>query len=212
MNEQQAKEDLVKYAGRLYQRGFVVGPGGNLSARLGKEFYISPHGLTFEELVTEDIVTFDLQSGNVIAGQRQPSWEFRVHRDIYLRESNIHAIIHVHPPYTIGLISGGMNLKPITPEFTHMGELPIIQYIIPAGAELHNAILAAVKKNNKGLLLKNHGFYTFGATIREAFYRAEQVEDASKTALMAKLAGNPRFLQDSEKELIRDLPKRGLKD
>ena len=105
-----------------------------------------------------------------------------------------------------------MDLNAITPEFSHIGELPTIDYIIPAGVELHNEFLAAVKKNNKGLLLMSHGFYTFGANIREAFYRAELIEDASKTALMAKLAGNPRFLQEHEKELIRDLPRRGLKD
>lgn len=210
--DQRIKESMAKYAAKSHQRGFVAGPGGNLSVRGEKVFYISPHGLFFEELTADDIVVLDLETGNLLEGTRFPSWEFRVHQDIYLTKDNVKAIIHVHSPYTIGLISGGMDFKAIIPEFSSLGELPVIDYILPGGEELRNAILKAVKKSDVGLLLRNHGSYAFGENIREAYYRIELIESACQTALMAKLAGKPRFLTDFENERIRDLFKEKKKE
>lgn len=201
-NEKEIKESIIKYAHRLHEKGMVAGPAGNLSVRAEKVFYVSPHGLPFEEYTPDDIIILDLDSAEILKGKRKPTWELKVHRDIYLTESNIDAIIHVHAPYTIALISGGMEFNTLIPEFVPLGELPTLDYILPAGEELHNAILEAMKKNKNGLLLRNHGFYTFGKTMRDAYYKAELVETASKMALLAKIAGKPRFLTDLEKEKI----------
>jgi L-fuculose-phosphate aldolase len=205
-SKKQIKESIVKYAVQLYQRGLCCGDGGNLSIRDGKKIYISCHGLALEELTPDDIVTVDLDSGEVIEGKRKPSWEIKVHRDIYFTEPGVNSIIHVHPPYTNGLINGGMDFRVIIPEYLVLGPVPIVDYQVPASKELHDGILEAVKKNNRAIILRNHGFYTFGKNIRDAYYRAELIEDACKTALLAKLAGKPKFLTDLQiEELVKQL-------
>jgi len=189
---------MLKYAYQLYQRGLCCGDGGNMSLREGEEIYISCYGRALEELTPDDIVTIDLNTGKQIGGDKKPSWELKVHQDIYLMDSSINAIVHVHPPYTNGLINGGMDFQAVIPEYLVLGNVPIIDYFVPASKALHDAIIDDVKQNNMAVILRHHGFYTFGRHMRDAYYRAELVEDACKTALMAKLAGKPEFLSEAQ--------------
>lgn len=191
-------EGMLKYANQLYQRGLCCGDGGNMSVREGSNIYISCHGRALEELEFDDIVTVDLNTGKQTEGSKKPSWELKVHQDIYLLDSKINAIVHVHPPYTNGLINGGMDFQAVIPEYLVLGPVPIIDYYCPATKELHDGIMEGVKKNNMAVILRHHGYYTFGRHMRDAYYRAELIEDACKTALMAKLAGKPEFLSEAQ--------------
>jgi len=92
------KEKLVEYGKKIAEKGLAVGPGGNISARVGDIVYLSPSGYAFEELVTEQYVGVNLQTGEVVDGDLKPTCEISMHLDCYLIRKDIQAVVvHTHP-------------------------------------------------------------------------------------------------------------------
>ena len=56
-----------------------------------------------------------------------------------------------------------------------------------------------------GLLMRNHGLITVGATMKEAYYRTEVVEDAARVFWIALTSGTPQVLSDQQAEEILNL-------
>jgi L-fuculose-phosphate aldolase len=199
------KEKLVEYGKKIAEKGLAVGAGGNISARVGDIVYLSPSGYAFEELVPEQYVGVNLQSGEVVDGDLKPTCEISMHLGCYLIRKDIQAVVHTHPPIATGLISAGVEIKPMFPDFVaYVGEAPVIDYVIPAGSEIREAVTGIIKEHN-AVLLKNHGAVTVGANLKEAFYRAQIIEDAARSLMASLVAGKPRFLTKSEQEGIRNL-------
>ena len=199
------KEKLVEYGKKIAEKGLAVGPGGNISARVGDIVYLSPSGYAFEELVPEQYVGVNLQTGEVVDGDLKPTCEISMHLGCYLIRKDIQAVVHPHPPIATGLISAGVEIKPMFPDFVaYVGEAPVIDYVIPAGSEIREAVTGVIKEHN-AVLLKNHGAVTVGANLKEAFYRAQIIEDAARSLMASLVAGKPRFLTKSEQEGIRNL-------
>jgi len=128
-----------------------------------------------------------------------------MHLGCYLAREDIKAVVHVHPPLATGVVSAGVKIKPMFPDFVALlGEVPIIDYVIPAGREIREAVTAVIKDHDAALLV-NHGAVTVGANLKEAFYRAEIIEDAARTLIASLTVGKPRFLTEEEVEGIRNL-------
>lgn len=202
---EEIKQELVKYARKIVRGGLVVGPGGNISVRAGDVVYLSPSGYALDEISADQYVGVDLHTGRVVEGNLKPTCETSMHLGCYLIRQDIQAVVHTHPPLTIGLISAGLELKPMTPDFVaYVVQAPVIDYVIPAGVEIREAVTRVIKEHN-AVLLKNHGAVTVGANLKEAFYRALIIEDASRILLASLIAGKVRFLTEEEQEGIRNL-------
>lgn len=199
------REELAAWSRRLQDKGLVIGPGGNTSMRSGDVMYVKPSGLSFEECGPDDYVGVSLETGEVVFGSRRPTCEVAMHLLCYKVRPDINAVVHTHPPIATGVASSGADLRPMYPDFVALLDtVPVIPYIIPAGNELAEAV-AEVIKNHDAALMCNHGVITVGATMREAVYRNELVEDACKTLVAAMTVGTPRFLTAEEIEGIRNL-------
>jgi len=199
------KRGLVKWGRKIAEKGLAVGAGGNISARVGDIIYLSPSGYAFEELTADQYVGVNLKTGEVVDGSLKPTCEISMHLGCYLIRRDIQAVVHTHPPLTVGLISAGVEIKPMFPDFVaYVGEAPVIDYVIPAGVEIREAVTRIIKDHN-AVLLKNHGAVTVGANLKEAFYRAQIIEDASRSILASLIAGKPRFLTKEEQEGIKSL-------
>jgi len=128
-----------------------------------------------------------------------------MHLGCYLAREDIKAVVHVHPPLATGVVSAGVKIKPMFPDFVALlGEVPIIDYVIPAGREIREAVTAVIRDHDAALLV-NHGAVTVGANLKEAFYRAEIIEDAARVLIASLTVGKPRFLTEEEVEGIRNL-------
>jgi len=91
------------------------------------------------------------------------------------------------------------------PDFVaYVGEAPVIDYVIPAGSEIREAVTGIIKEHN-AVLLTNPGVVTVGANLKEAFCRAQIIEDAAHSLMASLVAGKPRFLTKGEQEGIRNL-------
>lgn len=199
------REELVECGRKIAQKGLVVGPGGNISARCGGLMYISASGSSFEEATGEDYVGVDLASGRLVDGARKPSSEVFMHLACYRRRPEIGAVVHTHPPLAIAVASCSLRLEPMFPDFAaFLGEVPTLGYIPPTTQELADAVAAAIGECD-GLLLANHGAVTVGANLKEALFRAELLEEAARILIAARSLGSPRILSRAEVEAIQNL-------
>ena len=163
------------------------------------------YNFAFEELREEDYIGVNLSTGEIVEGELEPTCEISMHLGCYLVREDIKAIIHTHPPLTIGVISGGMEIKPMFPDFVALvGEVPVIDYVIPAGEEIRKAVTEVIK-NYEAVLLRNHGVVTVGANLKEAFYRTCLIEESARALVTSMTVGKPRFLMEKEIEGIRNL-------
>ena len=200
-------EDLVVYGKKLMERKLVAGPGGNTSIRVGDTVYISPSGFALDAATPDDYVAVDVESGEIrkVKEGLRPTSEVSMHLAIYRNREEIEAIIHAHPPLLIGLISGGVQVLAMTPDYVaYLDHVKMIDYIVPTGEELAQAVGEAFMDGNC-LAMVNHGAITLGANLKEAYYRMDILEESCKTQLAAIIAGNPRILNHREVEEIRSL-------
>ncbi|MHB1630552.1 MAG: class II aldolase/adducin family protein [Bacilli bacterium] len=193
----EVRRQLCQMAGKLCQHGLVAGPGGNISAREGGSMYISPSGYALDDITQEGWVEVDVQSGSVVSGMR-PSSEVLMHLQLYRNRPDVNAIVHTHPVYCIGVISAGRDIPVMFADHAAiLGDLPCLDYVLPTTVELANRVSQAIG-SAAGVLLRNHGAITVGATLKEAYFRTEILEDAAKVFVIASLMGAPRVLSSAE--------------
>lgn len=199
------KQKLVRYGKKIIEKGLAVGPGGNISARKENTVYLSLSGYSFDELTEDDYVGVDLKTGKAIEGTLKPTCEVSMHLGCYLTREDISAIIHTHPPLAIGVISAGAKIKPMFPDFVALvGEVPVIDYVIPAGEKIRKAVTKVIKRYD-AVLLKNHGLVVVGSNLKEAFCRSEIIEEAARILIVSRIFGKPRFLKEKEIKGIKNL-------
>ncbi|MEK6645713.1 MAG: class II aldolase/adducin family protein [Candidatus Firestonebacteria bacterium] len=198
------KKELVKYGNLIQEKGLVIGPGGNISAKCNDIIYIKSSGFSFDELEPDDYIGVRIRDGKVIEGDSRPSSEINIHLACYRKNTDINTVVHTHPPYVTSLITAGVKLKPMWPDFVaYVKNVCTLKYIAPGGKKLI-AIVEKVIPNCENILLANHGCICAGKTLREAYYKTLIIEEAAKTQIFASLIGKPRFLTQKEVEEIAD--------
>jgi len=199
-------EEMIEVNKKLVDRGLVVGGGGNSSYREENSIYVTPSGYPLQKVGKDDYVEMDLETGEILStGGQTPTSEWHTHFTIYRERPEVKAIVHTHPPYTIALISSGVEMKPITPEHAVFMENSVtIPYIIPCGEELADAIRKKISDFDI-ILLRNHGVITLGESVLEAFTRAELIEDAAKVQFLSQQIGEPKFLSRAEISEVQNL-------
>jgi L-fuculose-phosphate aldolase len=184
------RRDLVAVCQRLYQRGFIAGTEGNVSALEGPDrLWITPSGHHKGFLQPADLLLIDLQ-GHVLFGNGSPSSETPMHLALYRCRPDIHAVVHAHPPLATALTVAGYRLEPpLLPEaVVALGEVPTIPYQMPTTWQFANDVGAAMRQA-EAALLENHGSVAVGATLQAAFNKMEIVERAAQILYLAKLLG-----------------------
>ncbi len=194
-----ARHDLWVYGRKIAERMLVVGPGGNTSARAGNYIVVKASGCAFEDATEEDYIPIDMATAEVVGSTRKPTCEIHMHIACLLKRPDANAVVHTHPPVATGLAIAGQTIPPIYPDLIALvgAEIPVLPYIIPAGRALADAVAAVIPSHN-AVLLANHGLLTVGANVREAYFRNLLVEEAAKTWLAARAAGQPYVLTPQE--------------
>lgn len=199
------KKELIKYGNKMVSSGLVAGAGGNISARLGEVAYLSPSGYALDEMTKESISGVSIGSGEIIEGALRPTSEVLMHLECYQNRKEIRAVVHTHSPWAGGVISAGVSLEPMFPEFVaDLGEIGYLDYILPTTKRLADAVARQIKNLNV-LLMANHGVLTVGRNLKEAYSRSIIIEEAAKSLVAASVVGKPRFLSLKQIEEIKKL-------
>jgi len=202
---EEIRKKLTEYGKKIVEKELVAGPGGNISAREGNFVYLSPSGFFLDEIKEEEWVKVNIKTGE-IEGNLKPTCEISMHLGIYKEREDIKVIFHTHPPLTVGLISSGVEFKPFCPDFVAVlgREVPVIDYVPPAGEEIRKAVCEKIKNCNV-VLLKNHGVVCVGETFKEAFARAWLLEDTAKSLIAGLISGKMRYLTPEEIKNIEEM-------
>jgi L-fuculose-phosphate aldolase len=209
---EQALAELTRYSRRIVERGLAAGPGGNVSVRDGARIWISPSGFPLDLIERDDWVPMEIDSGRIEReGPRpgtRPSSEFEMHLEIYRARPDVNAVVHTHPPVTIGVISAGIReIPPMFPDYVAIaGSIAAIDYVVPCTPELAAAVRQEIGVPGMGaLLMRNHGLLTVGGSVREAYYRTEVIEEAARIYWVARSVGTPQVLTAAQSAAILDL-------
>jgi len=203
MKNIEIRKQLVEIGKKIADKGLVVGPGGNISARVDNIVYMKASGICFEEAKTSDYIGVDLKTGDIVCGNKKPTCEIAMHLGCYLERKDISAVIHTHPPIATAVGMQEITLSPFSPDLAALvGDVPTIKYVIPGGIELAKEVKNVIKKHN-AVLMCNHGLLTIGSNLMEAYYRTLLIEDACKTFVAAKSLGKMKFFTKKEAESYR---------
>jgi len=197
------RAELVRYGLKIAQTGLVAGAGGNISAR-GNDgiVWMKPSGFAMDEMTTDDLCGLELGTGRQVAGKHRPTSEVNMHLAIYRVRPDVQAVFHTHSPWASGVISAGVELKPMFAEFVNdLGRVGTVPYITPTTHHLAE-VIGEKARTCDTILMVNHGVLAVGASVRQAFFRCAVVEDAAKSLVAASVVGRPVFLTSEEVEEI----------
>jgi L-fuculose-phosphate aldolase len=191
------RQSIVEACRQMNALGLNQGTSGNISVRWNDGLLITPSGLAYERMKSEDIVP--LQLDGAYDHRLKPSSEWRFHRDIMKAREEVGAIVHAHPIYATAF---AICRK----------EIPAVHYMIAAAggptircggyasygtAELSKIALAALDGRN-ACLLANHGLIAIGADLDKAMWLALEVETLCQQYAAALQIGKPYVLSDDE--------------
>jgi len=201
-----ARRDIVRVCRRLYERGLIAGPDGNVSVRLDDDRILAtPSGMSKIDVSEDDLVVVN-GIGEVLEGKRPASSELRMHLRIYQQRSDVRAVVHAHPPTATGFgVAGESFVAPVLPEvILQMGEVPLVRYATP-GTDLLADSMEPYLARHDAFLLANHGATTVGPSLEVAHQRMESLEHAAKIVLTARLLGRVNELSDDDVRALRPL-------
>ncbi len=180
-------EEIIKAGKFLHKRGWVPATSGNISARVSEEFVaITTSGKHKGELNPEDILLIDYE-GNPVNGGK-PSAETLLHTTIYKLFPEVGAVVHTHSPNATVIsillkdkveLEDYELLKAFPDIHTHEAKITIP--IFPNDQNIKR-LSKKVEEHFKdcqeayGFLIRGHGLYTWGKTMKEALIHTEALE------------------------------------
>jgi L-ribulose-5-phosphate 4-epimerase len=179
----------------LVKHGLVLLTWGNASA-IDREtglIAIKPSGVSYSDMKVEDIVIVDIE-GKIVEGKLNPSTDTATHIVLYKSFQEIGGIVHTHSTYATGWSQAGVDIPNIgTTHADHFYQS------IPCTLDISDAkisenyeeatgriIVSRFAELNPvytpGVLVKNHGPFTWGKDVFEAVYNAVVLEEVAKMA------------------------------
>ena len=198
------KKEVCEANLELVKHDLVIFTWGNVSAidRTSGLVVIKPSGVAYEQMKPEDMVVVDLD-GHIVEGSLKPSSDTPTHLVLYKAFPAIGGVVHTHSTYATSWAQAGIDLPNIgtTHADYFSGPIPCTRDMSQAeveGAyeeETGNVIVERFRKLNPeyipGVLVKNHGPFSWGKDAHEAVHHAVVMEQVAKMAFVA-LTVNPR--------------------
>ena len=184
------RREIVTVCRRLWERGLIAGPDGNVSVRLASDrILVTPAGMSKVDVQPDDLVEVG-SDGQHLRGTRRASSELAVHLRIYARRADVGAIVHAHPPVATGFAVAGEGFAScILPEVIfQMGWVPLVPYQMPGTEALAREFDPFIPTHD-AFLMANHGAVTAGPTLSIAHQRMESLEHTARILLTSRLLG-----------------------
>ncbi|WP_426396230.1 aldolase [Ralstonia sp. R-29] len=203
-NENALREEVARAGQSLYARGYTVGTAGNISARLPDGWLITPTDACLGTLDPARIAKVST-AGEWVSGDK-PSKTLALHRGIYDRNADAHAVVHTHSTHLVALTLAGVwreadVLPPITPYYVmKVGHVPLIQYQRPGHPDVA-AQIAALATDVRAVLLDRLGPVVWHGSVSNAAYALEELEETAKLWLMTE--PKPAPLSDAQIDELR---------
>jgi len=199
----QLRDELIATARRMSELGLAPGTTGNVSVRSARGFVVTPSGMAYDQLRGDDAVAIDLD-GAIRPGQRAPSTEWRLHRDILAARPDAHAIVHTHSLYCTAVACLRRPIPAIHYMIVLAGsdEIPCADYATFGTAELAASVVRALGRGH-ACLMANHGMVALGDSLTSALRLAAEIETLAAQYWLAAQLGQPHVLPADELDRVR---------
>jgi L-fuculose-phosphate aldolase len=194
MVEAKARGEILQYAHKLWNRGFVANHDGNLSARVGPNRLVcTPTATSKADVDDGNLVVTDL-GGKQLAGRGKPFGELGMHLAAYRARADVAAVVHAHPPFATALGVSGRELVSFLPEaVVSLGaRIPLVP-MSPPGTSAVSAIEPFLPAYD-AVLVAGNGVWAWGDDVEQAYLRIELVEHLATIAHHAAAWGGPQSL------------------
>jgi ribulose-5-phosphate 4-epimerase/fuculose-1-phosphate aldolase len=184
------KEKLAVATRMLAGEG-IVGSSGHASMRIPgtNMVLVGPADVSRDVITAADVVTVDLDSKQLDGKRRQPD-ETEIHTGIYRARSDVMAVVHTHPTYSVVF---SITKKPILPVHMHgaifADGVPVFDSVGHVNTRELGDGLARALGNRRAVLIKMHGTAVVGHSLEEAVVAAFQLEENAQQQLLAEQTG-----------------------
>jgi len=198
------KEKVLKANLDLVKQGLVIFTWGNVSG-IDREkglVVIKPSGVSYDDMKASDMVVVDLETGKVVEGDLNPSSDTPTHLVLYKAFPNIQGVVHTHSTYATAWAQAGKSIPNIgtthadyfykaIPCTRDMNEKEVKgDYELETGNVIVEAFEGINPDHTPGVLVKNHGPFSWGTSPDNAVYNAKVMEQCAKMAFVS-FAVNP---------------------
>lgn len=184
--ETELRERICHVGHLMYQKGYIDGTAGNISARLAAgRILVTPSGLATGFLQPEQLLIVNLAGDRIdepTAANRglRPTSESAMHLECYRQRADINGVVHAHPPTAVALTLIGFDFQQcIIPEMVVLlGLVPTAPYATPSSRENRDAITGLIQEHD-AIMLSNHGSLTVAKTLWDAYLMLESLEHSA---------------------------------
>ena len=182
---EELKEKVLKANLDLVKHNLVIFTWGNVSG-IDREkglVVIKPSGVSYDTMKASDMVVVDLENGKVVEGDLNPSSDTPTHLVLYRNFPNIGGVVHTHSTFATAWAQSGCSIPNIGT--THA------DYFHDAIPCTDDMTADKFKKGNinydhtPGVLVKNHGPFSWGTDPDNAVYNAVVMEQVAKMAFVS---------------------------
>lgn len=191
------KETVCEANLELSRRGVVLYTWGNVSGidRARGLVVIKPSGVPYQGMQPSDMVVVDLE-GRIVEGTLRPSSDTPTHLELYKAFPEIGGVVHTHSTHAVVFAQAGMEIPPLgtTHADYFYGPVPVSRGLtrdeVQEAYEKNTGrvIVETVKEMGKqplavpGVLVRNHGPFTWGKDPAEAVYHSVVLEEIAEMA------------------------------
>ncbi len=194
----------------LVSHGLIIFTWGNASA-IDREkglIVIKPSGVSYKTMAVEDMVVVNME-GEVMEGKYQPSSDMNTHIELYRSFPDIGGIVHTHSTYATAWAQAGKSIPIIGTTHADYFSEDIPCTLDMTSDEIFNAyeketgtvIVKTFKDKNPihipGVLVKNHGPFTWGKDVEKAVENSVVLEEIAKMAYLS-FSINPELTMNSK--------------
>lgn len=202
---QELRERVYKTNCDLPKHQLVKFTWGNVSA-IDREkglVVIKPSGVDYENLSPENMVITDLE-GNIVEGDLRPSSDLRTHLEIYKAFPEVGGVVHTHSSQAVAWAQAGRDIPfyGTTHADYFYGRIPCARALTADEIngdyekETGFVIVETFKERSidpkavPGVVVRNHGPFTWGKTPEEAVYHSVVLEEVASMAKDTELINN----------------------
>ena len=197
---EELKEKVFRANLDLVKHNLVIFTWGNVSA-IDREkglVVIKPSGVEYDVMKASDMVVVDLETGAVVEGDLNPSSDTPTHLVLYRAFPEIGGIVHTHSTYATAWAQAGKDIPNIGTthaDYFHdeipctgdMVESQMAEYEKETGVVIVDRIRSGNINpvHTPGVLVKNHGPFSWGKNPDNAVYNAVVMEQVAKMAFVS---------------------------
>lgn len=199
MNIEALKEAVFRANLDLVEHGLVIFTWGNVSGidRERNLVVIKPSGVSYDNMKAADMVVTDME-GHVVEGDYKPSSDTATHLELYKAFPAIGGIVHTHSTYATAWAQAGCDIPIIgtTHADYFSNDIPCTrdmtekevkgEYEKETGSVIIERFKELSPVHIPGVLVKNHGPFSWGKDSHEAVHNAVVMEQVAKMAFIAR--------------------------